>query len=274
MAGARIPCITYCRQRESEPEANRIALGCQSDAELLLESSGYTIIDRFGDAEFAPPFSGWLEPRPGWHMALIEARRVAAAIGACALIILYADGIGSGDPFLPDIQPDQLGAAQISVCNFGLCSDNSPVLLADAQAEFAAHVADLNKAWAGTQCRLRRRAAGGEISFEHDTLSRVVRAYICNPVKVPLSLRLQRRERTLFDQKAWPCEVEWRNIRVDPIGQLCIRAFVQGETPTAHWLRFKRWAGRETEVGNVLFTSADLSRISIPVSWYAYEPLC
>lgn len=274
MAGAGIPCITNCRQRESEPEANRIALGCQNDAELLLESSGYTIIDRFGDAEFAPPFSGWLEPRPGWHMALIEARRVAAASGACALIILYADSIGSGDPFLPDIQPDQLGAAQILVCNFGLCTDHSPVLLADAQAEFEAHAADLKKVWTGSQCRLRRGEAHSMITFEHDTLGRFARVHICNPAATPLRLQWQCRERMLLNRDAWPSDAEWRRITVDPMGQLCLRAFVQGEMPTVHWLRFKRGAGRETEVGNVLFTSTDLSRISIPVSWYAYEPTC
>ena len=259
MAGERTPCITYCRQRESEPEANRIALERQNDAETKLENAGYSIVGRFGDAEFAPPFLGWLEPRPGWDMALSLAQTAAGTAGSCVVVILYADGIGEGDPFLPDIAPNQIGAVEVLVCNFGFSSGPEWLPLTRALKAFSHNRVAQEMRWVGTQCSVGTNTPKNDIVFEHNIATRTVRAYFCNYEDQPLRMRWQRRERLLLDHGTWAIEAEWREIMVAAASKLCLAVFLQFETrPVAHWWRFKCGTGRATKACNALITSAEL----------------
>ena len=100
----KTPCIVYMRSRHDEARANHFACKQQVAAEEALGNRGFDIVGRYGDEEFAPPFSSHLEPRPAWQMALNPAAERCVTQGNCSLIVLRSDGIGKGDPFLPDRQ--------------------------------------------------------------------------------------------------------------------------------------------------------------------------
>lgn len=115
-------CIIYQRLRPSAPEASELARQTVWPvADELVEHKGYTVCGLYGDSEFAPPFCGGSEIRPGFESALSHAREIARRDGACTLVVGDASPIGDGDPFLPaQVPPDVNGGVNIVLINFHL----------------------------------------------------------------------------------------------------------------------------------------------------------
>lgn len=268
------PCITYHRTREGEPEANMLALHKQAEAEAMLEQMGMRIVGRFGDPEFAPPFSGWLEPRPGWQLALAEAQAVAKAEGRCDLIILHPGSIGTGDPFLPGCRFDQFGNVRIRVCNFELRAHAELTSLQAAQRYTRDYLAHLRDVWEGLHQPIFEGAPKGEILFIPDLAKRIVLACYSNPSDEPLLLRWQNYQRPLLEKGSWPEAPQWQTISIAARSCRCLRVFAQADPePSAHWWRFKLGKGRSTKVGNVVFSAPDLTAPSLAITWYGYDPM-
>jgi len=118
------PCIIYQRQRPSAPEASHFAWQTAApQADELVAQEGYTVRGLCGDSEFAPPFCGGSEIRPGYEAAWRHARKIAAEHGACTIIIGNASPIGDGDPFMPAYEPaDTIGRVYVRLVNFHLHS--------------------------------------------------------------------------------------------------------------------------------------------------------
>ena len=76
----KTPCIVYMRSRLDQARANHFAQKQQVAAEEALDNRGFEIVGRYGDEEFAPPFSGRLEPRPAWQLAVAIRERFGGAV--------------------------------------------------------------------------------------------------------------------------------------------------------------------------------------------------
>lgn len=265
------PCITYARSRPDERRADAYAQDQQDAAEKMVERS-YRVVARFGDTEFADPFSGWLEPRPGWKQACDEAQRIAREQGSCDLLILNGNGIGTGDPFLPGTDlTDGLENVQISVCCSERPGNAQFVCLSDARARYERHNEREATRQSESLIGLPAQHSKGEIFLEPDYRRKQLKAYYCNPGSAPLDLRWQVYTRPLIGGH-WSVTPSWSHIRVPPNSAAYLHSFFQGDsTGNAYRWRFKLGNDRATKVGNIILAPSDLSPGFKPLHWYGYE---
>lgn len=267
-------CVTYARSRPEERRADAYAQDQQDAAERML-SRNYRILGRFGDAEFADPFSGWLEPRPGWKMACDEAQQIARQEGACDLVILTANGIGTGDPYLPGAYlTEDLENVRLQVCCSERAGHNQLVSLKDARARFEEHKKRARSRHSKEPIRLPSHAAKGEIFLQLDHRRKQLKAYYCNPGIAPLDLWWQKYTCQLATGGHWSDAPSWSHIRVPPKSAGYLHSFFQGDyTGYVHRWRFRSGSGRATKVGNIILAPSDLSPGFKPLHWYGYEPV-
>ena len=188
----KTPCIVYRRSRYAERRADHFAQKQQDEAEEALAARGFEIVGRYGDPEFAAPFAGYLEPRPAWQMALDAAAEKCVMHGNCSLIVLRSDGIGDGDPFLPDR---------------GLLAEYARVDITVAGLSYRGHPTDTNLAAAHRNMdtfmeveraepfnkliKLGRSADQPDVILRRDPFRNVVRAYYANHGQDDLRVRWQ-----------------------------------------------------------------------------------
>lgn len=274
MSEERYPCVVYFRRRESERRANHFAHEQQMATEDALVAMNYKIVGRFGDPEFAPPYCGHLEPRPGWHQALNAAAEHAVGHSSCALIVLRADGIGCGDPFLPNLTlREKYAGIDIRLCHFSLRGHATTISLRDAHVRHRRFVEVEQDSFSGTVIDIGTRAIGGEILLRADPRKSLVRTYYANPSDDPVEIRWQAYSRAFLATDGWPRLVEWESLEIPPRKAIYLASFVKGDTkPQLLWWRFKVGKKRQTKVGNIIFAPAELSNSALVIDWYTFEP--
>lgn len=273
MTDQKFPCIVYRRFRDSEPRANLYAQIQQNEAEAELHALGYAILGAHSDIEIAPPFCGHFEPRPAWQNAIDAAIACASAHGRCTLIVLRSDGIGRGDPFLPD-ESEQLCAQEVDIriCGFSLRSHATTTSLRDSLARFRSFKTLEGTSQARRFVSIRYHEPDRKIVIRVDRWKALVRLYFPNHAMTPLKLRWRSSQRPAFSVGPWVSE-EWLELVIPPQSAAYLGSFVQGDPdPTVFWWRFKIGEGRETEVGDVLIQHRDLDAPSLPVNWFRYTP--
>jgi RimJ/RimL family protein N-acetyltransferase len=271
------PCVTYFRSRSREPYHSELARSAQCTLDDELIEQGFEVVARYGDPEFAQPNHGWMEDRASWKLAVDEANEVCREQGSCTLVILRADGIGSGDPFLPapsDMVLDE--NVRVQVCGFSLAADTS-LSLEEAVCRFERYVLSVTD---------RDRSAGdivvspkqerlGELKFIHDPRTRSTSVYYCNPSDRPIELRWQQRRAEAGDSGCYSAgPQDWEQLRVAEGAGVYLATFVQGDDRVrqAKW-RFKIGTGRQTRVGTILLGSDRIAPGSRHLDWLHYDPL-
>lgn len=223
------PCIVYTRVRESEPRANHFALLQQDESERAVGLMGYDVVGRFGDSEFAPPFCGYLEPRPAWYRALAAAVDHALHHERCALIVLRPDGIGSGDPFLPDLALlQEYPGLDIRLCQFSLRGHAPSVNLRDAHRRFELFASAEGQHQLGEFIDLGGATSSGEILLRHDTPKGLVRAYYANFRDHPVEVQWSSYSRKLGVTDQWAQLVERRGLRIPARQAIYLESVIQG----------------------------------------------
>lgn len=189
------PCIIYQRLRPSAPEASQYANEhIWPLADELVDRDGYSVCGLYGDSEFAPPFCGGSEFRPGFALALGRARAIAARLGLCTLLIGNADAIGDGDPFLPPLS--KVGDAEgvhVRVANFYLRSHAGSTCLRAAWRYFEEYKSSLTRAALFEQpLTLTGSDNSIELIIRRDPGQHLARLYLANPDQVPIIVKWRR----------------------------------------------------------------------------------
>lgn len=270
----KTPCIVYLRCRFDQPRANHFAGKQQDAAEQTLGERGFEIVGRYGDEEFAPPFAGYLEPRPAWQMALDAAAEVCIARGSCSLVVLRPNGIGMGDPFIPD---STLLAAyervDIRVYDFSLTDHPTDISLAAAHRYLAAFIEAEKKQYEGHAIALGRSVKQHDIILRRDPFRQIVRAYFSNYREDAAQIKFKNYRRGPGSYARWPPAVPWVELDIPPRSAVHLHSFIQGDPSNeVNWWRFKIGEKRETKVGNKIIVPHDLAAPSLAVEWYPYEP--
>ena len=267
------PCVMYFRSRLGDPYHDAQATAAQCATQCLLTAGGFALVASYGDPELAKPGYGWSDDRAAWYLAIEKANEVSRHSGSCTLLILRADGIGSGDPFLPD--PNGLPLddnVAIRVCGFSL-SEEVSLPLHDARQLLQRHVAWL-AARDAAQGDIEVGPGQNELKFVHDPRARSTRVYYCNPTPEPLSVRWKESTRMLGNQSAYlRSSDEWLELSVPAGRGIYLRTFVQGDGRISHlhW-RFKIGQSRETRVGAILLGSDRYKAGSRCLTWVHYDP--
>ena len=270
----KTPCIVYMRSRLDQARANHFARKQQVAAEEALGNRGFEIVGRYGDEEFAPPFSGHLEPRPAWQMALDAAAERCITQGNCSLIVLRSDGIGNGDLFLPDRQLlVDYERVDIRVAELSLRGHSTDTSLAAAHRYFATFLKAERTKYAADVIELGRSVDQHDIILRRDPFRQIVRAYFANRGEDLARVKWQNYRKTSDSFARWPRAVDWTDLKIPPRSAVHLHSFVQGNPLNeVHWWRFKTGDKRETKVGNRIITPLDLAAYSLQVAWYSYEP--
>lgn len=267
---AKNPCIIYQRLRPSEPEASEYA--CQTIwpiANELVRHRGYTTCGLYGDSEFAPPFCGGSEIRPGFESALEHAREIAAGVGTCTLIIGNASSIGGGDPFLPIDRPaDGDGRVDVSLVNFHLRPHVISVPLSTAWRWFDRNrKVQTQPQLLGVPLDLDGPTWDIEVFVRRDPKSLLASLYVSNPTARPIALKWAQLLQRLGQN---PVEIEvggWRDLNISSGCGAHLENIYQGELPWVRQLRFKHERGDLKRLGSVHLTASDMARDRLPLIW-------
>lgn len=264
------PCIIYQRLRPSAPEASEYARQTVWPmADELVAHKGYVISGLYGDSEFAPPFCGGSEIRPGFESALGHAREIAAEVGTCRLIIGDASPIGSGDPFLPAYVPaDGNGQVHVSLVNFHLQPHIIAVPLGLAWQWFDRNrKVQTQPQILGVPLDLDGPAWEIEIFVRRDPKRLLASLYVANPTPKPIMLKCAQLLQRMGQN---PVEIEvggWRDLNISSGRGAHLEDIYQGELPWARQLRFKHENGGRKRVGSVHLTPSDMARDRLPLIW-------
>ncbi len=274
MSEKKTPCIVYMRRRLSQPRANHFAHAQQVASEEALGERGFEVVGRYGDEEFAAPFAGHLEPRPAWQMALDAAAEICVTKGSCSLIVLRSDGIGDGDPFLPDHSLlTEYARVDIRVAQFSLRGDPSDTPLAPAHRDMNAFIEAERAEHFRQVIELGRSNSKQDLILRRDPFRKIVRAYYATHEDRSVCVRWQAYRKGMVQDSRWPRALAWEELEIPPRSAIHLQSFVQGDpSPQADWWRFKIGDGRDTKVGNLICTPQDLAAASLKVNWYSYEP--
>lgn len=268
------PCVVYRRSRYGQKRADHFANVQQNEAEEALTGRGFAIVGRYGDPEFAPPFLGYLEPRPAWQMALDAAAEKCVKHGRCALLVLRSDGIGDGDPFIPGRSlRAEYASLDIRVAGCSLRGHPTDMNLAAAHRYMDRFIEVERQDHFKQVIKLGRSEDKHEIVLRTDPFRNVVRVYYANYREQPLGLRWQTYARDVVQGARWPRAVDWDELEIPPKSAMHLHSFIQGDpAPKVLWWRFKVGQKRETKVGNVVVAPQNLAAASLPIDWYAYKP--
>ena len=267
---ANNPCIIYQRLRPSAPEAsNHASREIWPMAYELVRHRGYTICGLYGDSEFAPPFCGGSEIRPGFESALAHAREVAAGVGTCTLIVGNASSIGGGDPFLPAELPEQEdGHVDITLTNFHLRPHIIAVPLRTAWQWFDRNrKVQTQPQVLGVPLNLRGPAWGIEIFVRRDPKRLLASLYVANPTSRPVTLKWAQLLQRLGQN---PVEIKiggWRDLNISSGCGAHLADIYQGELPWVRQLRFEHEDDGQKRLGAVHLTPSDMVRDRLQLVW-------
>ncbi|MCV0386104.1 MAG: GNAT family N-acetyltransferase [Nitrobacter sp.] len=274
MSNDKIPSIVYFRSRYAERRADHFANEQQRAAQDALDARGYEVVGGYGDPEFAAPFLGFMEPRPGWQLALDAAAQRAITDDRCSLIVLRSDGIGDGDPFLPDWKLlHDYARLDIRVAEFSLRGHPTDTPLTSAHRYFERFIDAERERQTGSIIELGRTDSRHEIVLRREPMRQVVHAYYANYDETPLHVRWQAYRTDINRKVHWPRAIDWERLTIPARSALHLHTFVQGDPqPQMKWWRFKVGEKRETRVGNVLLSPHNLLSPGVSVDWYPFEP--
>lgn len=193
LSGDIYPCIIYQRLRPSAPEASEYARKTIWPlADKLVAHEGYTLCGLYGDSEFAPPYCGGSEIRPGFELAMRRTKQIAREIGTCALLVGDGSAIGDGDPFLPSYAPSDLSGVDIRVVNFHLRSHARTTNLRAAWRYFD-HYREAEARSQPSTIPIGCPAVTREIQIviRRDPERLLANLYVTNPLPAPLRLEWQ-----------------------------------------------------------------------------------
>ena len=207
-------------------------------------------------------------------MALDAAAEECVRQGNCSLVVLRSDGIGDGDPFLPDRRLlAEYSRIDIRVAQFSLRSQATDTPLAAAHRYLNTFVESERTESYKHLIELGRSDDQHHVVLRRDPFRGIVRAYYANHGQEDLRVRWQAYAKDLAQDARWPRAVDWDELEIPPKSAIHLYSFVQGDpSPNMHWWRFKIGQDRETKVGNIIVAPQDLTAASLPVSWYAFEP--
>lgn len=264
------PCIVYQRLRPRACRASDAAMRTTGSlVEGLVKDGGFTLRGLFGDSEFAPPFCGASEVRPGFEAALETAKSIAAERGACTLIIGNAGPIGDGDPFLPSFDPEGSSNVEVVLINCHLRPGRVGFPLRSAWRRFARELR--------AQKQPHIIPAPRKIFGSDQVIEVFVR-------RDPERLRAHLYANTTAGQ----IELDWKRLvrqpgraSVDVNGEdwipldihsgfgAYLETIYQGDLPWVRQLRFKHREGSRKRVGVLHLTPSDLARKRLPLIWEA-----
>ena len=264
------PCIIYQRLRPSALKASEYARQeIWPMAHELVAHKGYEIAGLYGDSEFAPPFCGGSELRPGFESAVEHAEEIAAKVGTCTLIIGDASSIGGGDPFLPDYAPtDGEGQVHVSLVNFHLQPHIIAVPLRSAWRWFDRHrKIQTQPQLLGIPLDRVRPKWGIEIFVRRDPKCLLASLYVANPTPRPITLKWAQLLRRLGQN---PVEIQvagWRDLNISSGCGAHLEDIYQGELPWVRQLKFKHENDVQKRLGSVHLAPSDMARDRLPLTW-------
>lgn len=262
------PCIIYQRLRPSEPAASRHALDhIWPMADRVLEREGYYNCGLYGDSEYAPPFCGGSEIRPGFEAALDRARAIASKLGVCTVLVGNAAPIGDGDPFLPPLATEDVDrGVRVRLINFQLRSPTRSISLRSAWRYF-------DRAQQGEKAQasdhlipVQGNGADIEMLIEVDHPRMRARLYLTNPASLAVSVQWK-----LLVQRTSPSMrvdlVPWNTLVIPPGRGAYLASLWKAELPWVRQLRVKCSAPGAKLFGAVHFSPADIGRGRLPLVW-------
>lgn len=207
-------------------------------------------------------------------MALAAAAEECVTGGSCALVVLRSDGIGDGDPFLPDWELlREYARVDIRVAEFCLRGHPRDTSLRSAHRYMELFINAERERHSGSIIELGRTENRHEIVLRRDPTRKVVHAYYANYDETLLHVRWQAYCTNIGREVRWPCAVDWEELHIPARSAKLLHSFFQGDPqPQMKWWRFKIGEKRGAKVGNVLLSPYDLLSASASVDWYPYEP--
>ena len=265
------PCIIYQRLRPSAQEASQFAAErVWPLVDKVVEQEGFTPCGLYGDSEFAPPFCGSSEIRPGLEAALAHAKRIASKVGICTLLIGDAAPIGDGDPFLPAyLLPSAIDGVSVRLVNFHL-TDAQSTNLPSAWRSFELYREQAHDAATGHEVAVGPTCSQVGVLIERAPDRLLGRLYLANPTQLELRVQWKLLIRKELCSREGLDVGEWREIAVPSGRAVYLETVLQGELPWARQLRIKGAMNEKRLVGSVHLSPADMMRDSVPFVW---EPL-
>ena len=262
------PCIIYQRLRPSAPQASRHALDhIWPLADQLVEQEGYYPCGQYGDSEFAAPFRGGSEIRPGFEGALARARGIASKLGVCTVLVGNAAPIGDGDPFLPPlVKEDADRGVHVRLINFPLRPHARSTSLRSAWRLINEAQRIESEQAANRRIGLSGAPTETAIAIEVDHAQALARLYLINPFARAVSVQWK----LLVRQQCSPGVIEpepWRALLIPARHGSYLTSVWRGELTLARQLRVKHARGGAKRLGTVHFGPADMSKAVLPLVW-------
>jgi|GEM_PF-3770729 len=264
------PCIIYQRLRPSAPEASRVAVDTVWPLiDEVVAREDYTPCGLYGDSEFAAPFCGGSEIRPGFQLALQRARLIASRLGFCTLLIGDGSVIGDGDPFLPACQPSEAnGGVDMRMAHFHLRRRPRSISLRSAWRHFEKNKKREYQA-ALAEKPLQLAASTGEIELliRRDPSRLLARIFLANPGETPVTFKWRQMVRQEGRVEPGLEETEWSTVEVPGGCAAYLDTIFQGELPWVRQLRVRHQAWGRKVVGSAHVTPSDMLRDRLPLIW-------
>lgn len=263
------PCIIYQRLRPSAPRESEIAeVIIFPWADQLAAREGYTVCGLYGDSEFAPPFCGGSEIRPGYEAALDQAKSLAAQHGLCTLIIGNAAPIGDGDPFVPAyVAPEDNGNVRMQLINTHLLPQAELASLCDVWNDLNRNLAAEREDFAGQSLDIS--GAGSEIEVHiHRVPERLLaRLYLANPLPTPLVIKWRQLSLPACHSKQMSFGADWSDIVVPNGRALYLDTVFQGAPSWVRQLRFRGMFSGRKAMGVLHLVPSDMVRDKLALTW-------
>jgi len=263
------PCIIYQRLRPSAPEASRWAQEViWPRTHELVARAEYTPCGLYGDSEFAPPFCGGSEIRPGFELAVKRAKVIATRLGICTLIIGDGSAIGDGDPFLPTYQPLEGDGLQVCLVNSHLQSEAHPIALQSAWRYFEnSKGSEVRAAQAEPAVGLAASTHEIELLVRRDPERLLARFYLANPLDSHVTFQWKQLVRHQDHAHASAECPEWVNVEVLAGHAAYLGTVFQGDMPWVRQVRVRHQAWGRKVVGSAHISPSDMSRERIGFTW-------
>lgn len=264
------PCVIYQRLRPSAPEASRLATeSVWPLVDRVVEQRELTPCGLYGDSEFAPPFCGGSEIRPGLEAAFAHAKRIASNVGICTVLIGDAAPIGDGDPFLPAQLPRYSDhGVSVRVVNFHLRTHARSTALRSAWRFFELYREQLHRAASGQVLAINSTCSDVVVQIERIPDRWLARLYLANPTSRALCMEWKQVRRVAANATESGVG-DWQEISVPPGRAAYLVTVLQGELSWARQIRIKGFIEGKRVIGSTHLNPADMTRNSVPFIWEA-----
>ena len=262
------PCIIYNRLRPAAPEASTHAMKTIWPlAAKLVKLENYSVFGRYGDSEYAPPFCGASELRPGYDAASKHANELASSFGRCTLIIENASPLGDGDPFMPNfMSSDVENPVHIRLMNFHLRLHARSTSLRSAWGYFNEHQrVEREKQLLNGPIELLRKSSNVEVIVKRDTKKHSASIFISNPTSQPLTIRWT--QHMQMGHGAATLLGQWKHLTIPPESAGYLDTIFQGDQPWVRQLRIRDAIIGRNVLGCVHLSPEMMTRDRIPLIW-------